>query len=212
MAGLQQRRQTRVGQWRKCLPLPLRVIEGCARDGGVPVGFVASDIGGLGLRRVTRIRVGSGFVGSLERGRGRSGQQTIEHGQVAMKRRRDPDCMLQVGQRAGGGWDGHVARRQRTLHAAGRAHRAGEPLSILRLYWDQQQYKRTVLMDPSSSNVGTIHSASGYTKYQAFCSELDSTEDAIIASEAQDQDENHNAEPSITPVKTHQQMQQCSLR
>jgi hypothetical protein len=62
------------------------------------------------------------------------------------------------------------------------------------LYWGQQKYRRTILLDLSSGNMGSIYSVSGYTKYQAFCSELGSTEDVIITSEANTETEDHNAE------------------
>ena len=44
--------------------------------------------------------------------------------------------------------------------------------------------------------MGTIYSVSGYSKYQAFCSDLGSTEDVIITSKANTETEDNNVEVS----------------
>jgi len=38
----------------------------------------------------------------------------------------------------------------------------------IELWWGQRQYKRTVPLDPNETNVGTINTAPGYTRYHAF--------------------------------------------
>jgi len=40
------------------------------------------------------------------------------------------------------------------------------------LYWNQRQYTRTIPLDPSDTNVATIHTAPGYTRYHAFCAKI----------------------------------------
>ena len=37
------------------------------------------------------------------------------------------------------------------------------------LWWEQCKYKRTVPLDPGETNVGTITTAPGYTRYHDFC-------------------------------------------
>jgi hypothetical protein len=39
------------------------------------------------------------------------------------------------------------------------------------LYWNQQTYKRTLLLDPNGTNVATIRSAPGYNAYSVFCNQ-----------------------------------------
>ena len=36
-------------------------------------------------------------------------------------------------------------------------------------WWDQEKYKRTVSLDEGSSHVGTINTAPGYSRFNAFC-------------------------------------------
>ena len=49
------------------------------------------------------------------------------------------------------------------------------------LYWDQRRRSKTIPMDPST-NVATLRSAPGYTKFQAFCAEMETAypEDAVV--------------------------------
>ena len=42
----------------------------------------------------------------------------------------------------------------------------------IEMWWDQRKYKRTVPLDPNSTNVGTISMAPGYTRYHAFAAEM----------------------------------------
>jgi hypothetical protein len=42
------------------------------------------------------------------------------------------------------------------------------------LWWDQRKYKRTLPLNPEGDNVGTLHSAPGYSKLSAFCAECES--------------------------------------
>ena len=41
------------------------------------------------------------------------------------------------------------------------------------LYWDQQQYQRTIVLDRQGTNVPTIRSAPGFNAYSVFCDEYD---------------------------------------
>ena len=46
----------------------------------------------------------------------------------------------------------------------------------IEMWWDQCQYKRTVPLDPNETNVGTIMTAPGYTRYHAFAAEMEEPE------------------------------------
>ena len=52
------------------------------------------------------------------------------------------------------------------------------------LYWNQCQYKRSCKLDPRSTNVATISTASGYSRFQAFCSEHEHDDTNFYACEA----------------------------
>lgn len=45
------------------------------------------------------------------------------------------------------------------------------------LYWDQQQYQRTIVLDRQGTNVPTIRSAPGFNTYSVFCDEYDQHDD-----------------------------------
>ena len=47
-------------------------------------------------------------------------------------------------------------------------------------WWDQRKYKRTVTLDENSAHVGTIHTASGYSRFNAFCAECQDKPDLDI--------------------------------
>ena len=44
------------------------------------------------------------------------------------------------------------------------------------LWWEQCKYKRTVPLDPGETNVGTITTAPGYTRYHTFAAEIEDSE------------------------------------
>ena len=48
------------------------------------------------------------------------------------------------------------------------------------LYWDQRKFKRTVPLDPGSTNTGCIYTAPGYRAFQAFLEEANLKEDEMI--------------------------------
>ena len=51
------------------------------------------------------------------------------------------------------------------------------------LYWNQQQYKRTILLDPNETNVATIRTAPGYSKYQAFTADIGLQDNEVLTFE-----------------------------
>jgi hypothetical protein len=53
------------------------------------------------------------------------------------------------------------------------------------LCWSQQQFKRTIRLDPSHNNVATIHTAPGYSRFQAFLSQVDMTNDDLVVYEVE---------------------------
>jgi len=47
----------------------------------------------------------------------------------------------------------------------------------IELWWQQRKFKRTLKLDPDDTNVGMMYTAPGFGKFNAFCSEIDETDD-----------------------------------
>ena len=62
------------------------------------------------------------------------------------------------------------------------------------MHWGQQQFRKTVLLNPRYGNVGSIYTVSGHAKYQAFCADLDIQEDELITADSPSEEEDCNAE------------------
>jgi len=45
------------------------------------------------------------------------------------------------------------------------------------LEWNQRKHRRTIKLDQQGSNVATVHTAPGYNKFTAFCTEIESDND-----------------------------------
>jgi hypothetical protein len=63
------------------------------------------------------------------------------------------------------------------------------------LYWKLKQYKRTIHLDPDGINIATIHTAPGFSRFNAFTAQLGEentdnlyTYDANLVSDTEDQD------------------------
>ena len=48
------------------------------------------------------------------------------------------------------------------------------------LYWNQQNNKRTIPIDPGGNNIAMIRTAPGFTRFNAFCAEIGAQDDDTI--------------------------------